>query len=153
SQAMGSAANRALDMAGPFGFGNRVNLDGIGADDAHDHDLGSRGQGFLLGGDGFVFEGAIEQADVDLADAGYGLGNTQVTGTAVAYGTFDETGAIDIELGQQPQHPADKKEGDRPGQECDAQRFEWLHLMTGGRSGQAEESQCGRKGANGEHAQ
>ena len=61
-------------MGCPFVFGDCGNFHRVGTDDADDDDLGARGERFV-GGDGVVFDGAIELVDLNLADAGPGAGD------------------------------------------------------------------------------
>src|SRR5437764_6330679 len=92
---------RKCDMDGPFGLSGDGDFDGIGADDAHDDNLGA-GRKLLAGGNGLVLDGAIELAHVNFADAGPGGGDGQVDGARSAQGAFNTDGAVHIEVGQKP---------------------------------------------------
>src|SRR5262245_26909405 len=74
------SAKRVLNMSRPFGARHGCYLDGVGGDDAHDHDL-RPGRQLLLRGDGLVLDRAVLHADVDLADALLLGGHAQVDGT------------------------------------------------------------------------
>src|SRR5579871_2499722 len=86
-----------LNMGCPFGEGGWSNLHRVGADDADDDDLRARGE-VLLVCNGFVFEGAVEAAHVDLPRPDSATRDRQVHRPVGPDGALDADGAVDVHL-------------------------------------------------------
>src|SRR5687768_8133095 len=69
-----------LSMCHPRGFGCCDDLDGVGADDVDDDDLGSGWQ-VALKSAGLVLGGAILEVERDLAQAAFVAGDREVDGS------------------------------------------------------------------------
>src|SRR5215471_4142290 len=82
---------RILGMACPFGYLRGSDLDGIGAHDADHDDLGAGGK-LLPRRDGFVFNSAIELANVNFAESRFSAGNRQIDGARRADGSVNAQG-------------------------------------------------------------
>src|SRR2546430_2153466 len=82
-----------------IGFGCGSNFDGVGADDAEDDDVRPCGK-LLLRGDCLVFDGAVEDVDMDLAGPGLGAGDREIDGALRAERPLDAESAVHVQTGQ-----------------------------------------------------